>query len=405
MAVGLAVAVAPAQPAWACKCAQRTEPQLTQAADVVFMGRVRSVRQADPSSTVRAVLSVARVRKGDVPAQAVVTTSASSASCGVYFERGARYLVYAHRDGRRLTTNLCAGTSRVGESWEPCPLAEGEVRASGAAAALLGANADRSTAALVGAAVDPSGAVAAALVRAAVDPPAAAARRPADVRLEVEVRDTPDSAPRAATLICRGDEAEAGGFLAGDAEAACQAARRLGPWLAAPPEPSRACTYLYGGPQTARMTGAVGEDRVRRRFSRDNGCGVADWSRAALLLGGASRPEPAAVLVHYVRSGGIAGLEDHLSVTRRGVATVTRRGSPSRTVVVAPERRAALESALERANFPRLRPEYLPRHPIADAFSYAVTYEGKTVRATDTAVPRALEPVLEALDGIWASAW
>ena len=445
IALGVLVAVVPAQPAWACKCAQRPEAQLFKAADVVFTGRVRTVHGTDPSSEVRALLRVDKVRKGRVAGLAVVSTSGSSASCGVYFERGDRYLVYAHREGRRLTTNLCAGTARIDDG-EPCPRADDSLRDGNAVGALLGEGADgparHAFAALVDADAPASraatalasadaevragrarAALALADARAAValrdaqagrgaerpvaaaPDPAVAARPSADVKLEIQVRDSPGGPTRLGTLTCRGGHAEATGFLAGAAPAACQEARRLGAWLAAPPERGRACTMFYGGPQTAGMTGAVGDDRIQRRFSRHNGCAVEDWNRAALLLGSGSRPQPGAVLVDYVRSGGIAGLEDHLSVTRRGVATIARRGSPARTVLVAPERMRELVSALEKANFPRLKPEYRPRHPISDAFHYSVTYEGRTVRAVDTAVPPALEPVLEALNGIWTSAW
>ena len=64
----------------------------------------------------------------------------------------------------------------------------------------------------------------------------------------------------------------------------CEAARRLAPFLAAQPPDDRICTQIYGGPETARVRGTIGNRLIDRRFSKVNGCAIADWRRAEPLL-------------------------------------------------------------------------------------------------------------------------
>jgi hypothetical protein len=64
----------------------------------------------------------------------------------------------------------------------------------------------------------------------------------------------------------------------------CDIARRLADFLAEEPPRDRVCTEIYGGPETARVRGTIGERRIDRRFSKTNGCEIADWERAEPLL-------------------------------------------------------------------------------------------------------------------------
>lgn len=52
----------------------------------------------------------------------------------------------------------------------------------------------------------------------------------------------------------------------------------------APLPPRTACTDIYGGPQTARVTGTFEGDEVDAEFSRVNGCEIARWDAHADLL-------------------------------------------------------------------------------------------------------------------------
>jgi hypothetical protein len=88
------------------------------------------------------------------------------------------------------------------------------------------------------------------------------------------------------TLSCRGTERRAGGALDGRASPAelCAQARGNAELLTSKPDRRRACTQVYGGPETALVTGAIDGDKVERRFTRTNGCELADFTRAAGLL-------------------------------------------------------------------------------------------------------------------------
>ena len=99
------------------------------------------------------------------------------------------------------------------------------------------------------------------------------------VELRLAHRDGAGGAARA-MLRCDGDGARVGGYLARqDPRRLCRAARRLRRFLASRPDPERICTQIYGGPDTARVRGTIGRDRIDRRFSRVDGCAIADYDR------------------------------------------------------------------------------------------------------------------------------
>jgi hypothetical protein len=90
------------------------------------------------------------------------------------------------------------------------------------------------------------------------------------------------------TLTCRDGQQRATGALAArgrpSAAALCAKARALRELLTTQPAKDRMCTQIYGGPQTARVTGTIGGEPVDRRFTRTNGCEIGDFARAAALL-------------------------------------------------------------------------------------------------------------------------
>ena len=47
--------------------------------------------------------------------------------------------------------------------------------------------------------------------------------------------------------------------------------------VAEPVPPSTVCAQIYGGPQTARVTGRVDGELVSTAFSRTNGCEISRW--------------------------------------------------------------------------------------------------------------------------------
>lgn len=88
------------------------------------------------------------------------------------------------------------------------------------------------------------------------------------------------------TLSCRDGDRRAEGALEGRAsgEELCAQARGLAGLLTSEPDERRPCTQVYGGPETAVVKGTIDGDKVDRRFTRTNGCEIADFTRAAGLL-------------------------------------------------------------------------------------------------------------------------
>jgi hypothetical protein len=54
--------------------------------------------------------------------------------------------------------------------------------------------------------------------------------------------------------------------------------------LFAPTPPGVACSQIYGGPQTAVVTGTLAGRGLWARFARRDGCEVERWNRIAFLL-------------------------------------------------------------------------------------------------------------------------
>jgi hypothetical protein len=86
------------------------------------------------------------------------------------------------------------------------------------------------------------------------------------------------------TLKCEEGTAEGSGFLESSADEHCRAARGLEQLLTTQPPKDRVCTQVYGGPQTARITGTFGAQDVARSLSRTDGCQIEDWKQADALL-------------------------------------------------------------------------------------------------------------------------
>jgi hypothetical protein len=86
------------------------------------------------------------------------------------------------------------------------------------------------------------------------------------------------------TLECDGGSAKGGGFLEDSADQHCRDALAMQKLLTTQPASDRVCTQLYGGPQTARITGTFGAQDVARSLKRTNGCEIADWKQADALL-------------------------------------------------------------------------------------------------------------------------
>jgi hypothetical protein len=103
------------------------------------------------------------------------------------------------------------------------------------------------------------------------------------VNLTVKVEDG-NGKTAEATLECGDDSAKGGGFLEDAAEQHCRDALAMEKMLTTRPPRDRVCTQIYGGPQTARITGTFGAQDVARHLKRTNGCEIEDWKQADALL-------------------------------------------------------------------------------------------------------------------------
>lgn len=108
--------------------------------------------------------------------------------------------------------------------------------------------------------------------------PGAGAQPGGATELTVVVTSGPGKGERTYTLLC-----DPPGGDHPDPEAACRD-------LAAMPDPfspvpvDAMCTQVYGGPQTATVTGTFRGEPVDARFSRTDGCQIARWDEHATLL-------------------------------------------------------------------------------------------------------------------------
>lgn len=108
----------PAPRAAACTClAGMAEAEYRASADVVFTGTVLARRPPAPwtppvstAAPVTWTFAVDGTVKGAATEQQDVDSPWDSNACGVVFEPGRRYRVYATRQGATLATNVCAGT-------------------------------------------------------------------------------------------------------------------------------------------------------------------------------------------------------------------------------------------------------------------------------------------------------
>ena len=94
-----------------------------------------------------------------------------------------------------------------------------------------------------------------------------------------------DGVVQRATLTCVAEGPSATGYLARrDGAKLCRRAYALERFLGRDPGRDRVCTQVYGGPDRVRVRGNVRGTGVDRLFAQRDGCEIADWERATLLL-------------------------------------------------------------------------------------------------------------------------
>lgn len=123
--------------------------------------------------------------------------------------------------------------------------------------------------------------------------------------------------------------------------------------------------------------------------------------REILVYASAVTDEPAP-LIEYSRTGGVAGLDDHLVLFANGSGTVTSRGI-TRSVRVPHPLMEDLISHITAADFPTLKEHYPAPTEGADYFTYSLTAGGTTVVTEDTGIPPLLVTIINTLNDIVSS--
>lgn len=106
---------------YGCSCVAAAPPRIAfEQASAVFIGTVIAApSQAAPDAIVSSgdpvqyTFRVSRIWKGPEYTTLVVTTARGSSSCGLGFQEGQAYLVYADGPPEQLMSSLCSRTSRV----------------------------------------------------------------------------------------------------------------------------------------------------------------------------------------------------------------------------------------------------------------------------------------------------
>jgi uncharacterized protein CbrC (UPF0167 family) len=112
-----------------------------------------------------------------------------------------------------------------------------------------------------------------------------------------------------------------------------------------------------------------------------------------------TRQNPPVILVEYERTGGIAGLNDRLVIFNNGAAIISGKAG-SHEIALNETELANISELFADAKFPALDSSYTARHGAADVIRYTITYNGKIVVAEDTAIPSALQPVIDEFNRI-----
>ncbi len=119
----------------------------------------------------------------------------------------------------------------------------------------------------------------------------------------------------------------------------------------------------------------------------------------AILLSGCMGSKKSDIILEYNRTGGLIGLDDHLTIDNEGNAVLKRKNSQA-AFKLDVETLKHLEASLNNAAFTKLNKSYLTLQQGNDLIQYSITYNGYTVQMVDTAVPEIMQPILESLNQI-----
>ncbi|GLB68332.1 SSI family serine proteinase inhibitor [Arthrobacter mangrovi] len=110
---------------------------------------------------------------------------------------------------------------------------------------------------------------------------------PVDAKLKISVSTSGADYKEEKTLVCV-DSKPMESSTVQDPDAACAAlVQHAENVFFTQPDPNRACTQQYGGPQQARVTGTIDGREVNKTFTLTDGCKISEWNAMQDLLGSA----------------------------------------------------------------------------------------------------------------------
>lgn len=127
-----------------------------------------------------------------------------------------------------------------------------------------------------------TGLVVGLLVGLVILEPAYATTGAPKANLIIQYQPTTSNASLKLSVACAGSRATAGSHP--NRKAICALLAKKGVKIFASPPTGTACSMIYGGPETARVTGTVGSTKVKAAFSKTDGCQVARWLTALPLF-------------------------------------------------------------------------------------------------------------------------
>jgi len=104
-------------------------------------------------------------------------------------------------------------------------------------------------------------------------------------------------------------------------------------------------------------------------------------------------------VLEFWRTGGFAGMDDHLEIYPDGGVSLSRKEYTTRFSLSEPEL-DALAALMEDSGFMACAPHYEAPPGSADLFIYQICWQGKTVVVQDTLIPAGLQEVIDELTSL-----
>jgi hypothetical protein len=100
----------------ACTCRTLDKITIDELENVgeAFVGTIKTIVENDSNHTVAATFEIIKYLKGKIhKSEITVITNSSGASCGLNFEKGQKWYVFAHYSNNQLYSDLCSRSAQL----------------------------------------------------------------------------------------------------------------------------------------------------------------------------------------------------------------------------------------------------------------------------------------------------